>query len=86
MEGLTLSLEVDAQWRIALGLEELGAVVAEQGQPVWAARLVGAATALREAISSIPLPAERNNYERGIAYARNWERRPLQQHWQRGEQ
>jgi DNA-binding CsgD family transcriptional regulator/tetratricopeptide (TPR) repeat protein len=69
-EGLTLSLEVDAKWLIALGLEELGAVVALQGQPVWAVRLVGAAAALRKAIGSIPLPAERSNYERGIAYAR----------------
>jgi predicted ATPase/DNA-binding CsgD family transcriptional regulator len=69
-EGLTLSLEVGEKWLIALGLEELGAVVALQGQTAWAARLVGAAEALREAIGSIPLPAERSNYERGIAYAR----------------
>jgi len=69
-EGLTLSRELDEKWKIALGLEELGAVVALQRQPMWAARLVGAAAALREAIGSIPLPAERTDYERGIAYAR----------------
>jgi len=62
---------MDEKWLIALGLEELGAVVALQGQPGWAARLVGAAEAFREAIGAIPQPAERSNYERGLAYARS---------------
>ncbi|HZU00201.1 MAG TPA: tetratricopeptide repeat protein [Ktedonobacteraceae bacterium] len=69
-EDLHLFKELDDKWLIALSLEELGAVVAMQGKPRWAARLVGAAAALREAIGSIPLPAERTNYERGIAFAR----------------
>jgi predicted ATPase len=69
-EDLLLFKELDDKWLIALSLEELGAVVAMQGKPRWAARLVGAAAALREAIGSIPLPAERTNYERGIGYAR----------------
>jgi predicted ATPase/class 3 adenylate cyclase len=69
-EDLHLFKELDDKWLIALSLEELGAVVAMQGKPRWAARLVGAAASLREAIGSIPLPAERTNYERGIAFAR----------------
>ena len=69
-EGLTLFKELDDKWLMALSLEELGAVVAMQGKPSWGARLVGAAAALREAIGSTPLPAERTNYERAIAYAR----------------
>ncbi len=69
-EDLQLFRELDDKWLIALSLEELGAVVALQGKPRWAARLVGAASALREAIGSTPLPAERTNYERGIGYAR----------------
>ena len=68
-EDLKLFRELDDKWLIALSLEELGAVVAMQGKPVWAARLVGAAAALREAIGSTPLPVERTDYERGIAYA-----------------
>jgi predicted ATPase len=69
-EGLALFKELDDKWLIALSLEELGAVVAMQGQPLWAARLVGAAAAFREAIGSTPLPAERTNYQRGIEQAR----------------
>ncbi len=69
-EGLMLFQELDDKWLLALSLEELAAVVAMRGQPAWAARLVGAASAFREATGSTPLPAERTNYERGIAYAR----------------
>lgn len=69
-EGLKLFQELDDKWLLALSLEELAAVVAMRGQPAWAARLVGVASALREATGSTPLPAERTNYERGIAYAR----------------
>jgi len=70
-DSLTMFKELDNKWLMALGLEELGAVVALQGQPTWAARLVGAAAALREAAGSPPEPMERGNYERGIAYARS---------------
>jgi hypothetical protein len=84
-EGLTLFRQLDEKWLIALALEELGAVVALQGQPVGAARLVGVAAAFREAIGSPPLPAKHSNYERGRAHAPNWESRPLQQRWQRDE-
>ena len=63
--------ELDNKWLMALGLEELGAVVALQWQPTWDARLIGAAAALREAAGSPPEPTERTNYQRGKAYARS---------------
>jgi predicted ATPase/DNA-binding CsgD family transcriptional regulator len=50
-------------------LEGLAGVVAVQGQPTWAARLWGAAEALRETFG-IPLaPVERADYERAITAA-----------------
>jgi DNA-binding CsgD family transcriptional regulator/tetratricopeptide (TPR) repeat protein len=50
-------------------LEGLAGVVAAQGQPTWAARLWGAAEALREAFG-IPLaPVERADYERAVTAA-----------------
>ena len=52
---------------ISLGLEELGAVVAAQGHVVWAARLMGAGLAMREAIGSPPEPRDRANYQRMVA-------------------
>ena len=70
-ESLRMFKELDNKWLMTLSLEELGAVVALQGQPVWAARLVGAAEAFREAIGGIPQPANRSNYEHGLEYARN---------------
>jgi DNA-binding CsgD family transcriptional regulator/tetratricopeptide (TPR) repeat protein len=51
-------------------LEGLAAVVAAQGEPVWAARLWGAAEAQREAYS-LPLPpVYRADYEQAVAAAR----------------
>jgi predicted ATPase/serine/threonine protein kinase/DNA-binding CsgD family transcriptional regulator len=50
-------------------LEGLAGVVAAQGQPTWAARLWGAAEALRENFG-IPLaPVERADYERAVTAA-----------------
>ncbi len=69
-EGLTLFKELDDKWLIALALEEFAAVVAMQEHPTWAARLVGAAAAYRDAIGSTPLPAERTNYQHAIVHAR----------------
>ena len=70
LESLALKREVDHKWWIPLGLEELGAVAAMQGHSHWAARLVGAAAAMRETLHLPPEPANRSNYERGIAHAR----------------
>ena len=69
-ESLTLYRELGNTFLLALSLEELGAVVAAQERPVWTARLLGVASTLREALGSPPLPFERTNYNRMVAYAR----------------
>ena len=51
-------------------LEGLAAVAAAQGEPLWAARLWGAAEALREAIGTPVPPVSRLDYERVVAKAR----------------
>ncbi|MGZ3642914.1 MAG: tetratricopeptide repeat protein [Ktedonobacteraceae bacterium] len=66
-ESLKLFLKSDSKLPISLGLEELGAVVAAQGHVVWAARLMGAGSALREAIGSPLEPRDRANYKRMVA-------------------
>ena len=69
-ESLTLCREVGYTLGIALALEGLAGVVAAQGEPAWAARLWGAAEALREA-RGIPLPpVYRAGYEHWVAAAR----------------
>jgi predicted ATPase/DNA-binding CsgD family transcriptional regulator len=56
---------------VATCLEGLAIVVAAQSEPVWAARLLGAAESLREAVG-IPLPpVERLIYERTVSEVRN---------------
>ncbi len=69
-ESLVLHREVGHKGEIAYGLEGLAHVVATQGQPAWAARLWGAAEALREAIGSPLPPIERADYEHWVATAR----------------
>lgn len=49
-ESLTLSREIDDKDTLTFSLEGLAGVVAKQGAVIWAARLWGAAEALREAI------------------------------------
>ncbi len=67
-ESLALCRKVGDK-NIAPALEGLAGVVAAQGEPAWAARLWGAAEALREAIG-IPLaPVERADYESAITAA-----------------
>lgn len=69
-ESLTIFLKLDDGWHIAWALEELASTAAAQRQPMWAARLFGAAEALREA-GGLPLPSGRRaNYERNVAAAR----------------
>ena len=55
---------------IALGLEGLAAVVTTQGEQVWAARLWGAAEALREAMGVPIPPVYRAGFERSVAATR----------------
>jgi len=54
----------------APGLEGLAAAVAAQGSHAWAARLWGAAEALREAIGAPLPPVERAPYHRAVASTR----------------
>jgi hypothetical protein len=55
-ESLKISLELDYKWDTAGCLEGLAAVVAAQGEPIWAVRCMSAAQTLREAIGT-PLPS-----------------------------
>ncbi len=66
-EGLALLHRIGNKVSIAACLEGLGAV---QGQPVWAARLWGAAEALRQHIGAPLPPVYRADYERSVAAAR----------------
>ena len=69
-EALLVLNEIGDRWFLALALEEFASVAAAEQQAVAAARLFGAAQALREAIDC-PLPeARRARYERQVAAAR----------------
>lgn len=68
--SLTLLRELDQKWFIALALEGLAACVVQEGQPQWAARLSGAAEALRTAIGGALSPIIRALYEPFISLAR----------------
>ena len=66
-ESLALAREIDAKNLIASALEGGGAVAAAQREPGWAARLWGAAQALRGAIGAPLPPVYRADYERTLA-------------------
>ncbi|HLJ32412.1 MAG TPA: tetratricopeptide repeat protein, partial [Ktedonobacteraceae bacterium] len=69
-ESLTIARELRHPGLIASCLEGLAPVLVAQGKAAWAARLWGAAEALRES-SSIPRPpVEQAAYERSVASAR----------------
>jgi non-specific serine/threonine protein kinase len=69
-ESLPICRELGTRLEIVVGLEGLAAVAVAQGQPQRAARLIGAAEALR-ASSSAPLPPEdRTKYDRSVAAVR----------------
>ena len=70
-ESLALAREIDAKSLIAPALEGAGAVAAAQGEPGWAARMWGAATALRVAIGTPLPPVYRADYERLLATVRS---------------
>jgi len=69
-ESLALARGIDAQILIASALEGGGAVAAAQRQAGWAARLWGAAKALREAIGAPLPPVYRADYELTLATIR----------------
>jgi predicted ATPase/DNA-binding CsgD family transcriptional regulator len=68
-ESLTIA-RVGHKLNIASGLEGLASVVALQGEPTWAARLWGAAEALRDAMGAPMATVERPAYEQAVAAAR----------------
>lgn len=70
-ESLTLLFEQNVcKENIAASLEGLAALEAGQGAPSLAARLWGAAAALREAIGAPMYPVHRASYEQALAHAR----------------
>ncbi len=70
-ESLTLLFEQNVcKENIAASLEGLAALEAAQGAPRHAARLWGAAEALREAIGAPIYPVYRASYEQALAHAR----------------
>ncbi len=69
-EGITVARKAGDRRNIASGLEGLAFAVAASGQCAWAARLWGAAEALREAIGAPIPPVERPAYESSVAAAR----------------
>jgi tetratricopeptide (TPR) repeat protein len=69
-ESLALTRKGDFKEEMASGLEGLAGVVAAQGKPAWAARLWGAADALREAMGTPIPPVYGADYERSLAAVR----------------
>jgi predicted ATPase len=69
-ESLAIFREIGDQQGVAYNLEGLAAVVAALGQPGRAARLFGAAEALRAAIGAPLAPNEQAEYDRDVAVAR----------------
>ena len=57
-------------WPRAFGMERLAIVVTAQGECIWAARLLGAAEALRENCGVPVTPMERVDYEPAMVAAR----------------
>jgi DNA-binding CsgD family transcriptional regulator/tetratricopeptide (TPR) repeat protein len=70
-EGLALAKAGNSKWHIARGLEGLAGVLAPQGNLVWAARLWGAAEALRDTMGTPIAPVYRAEYDRSVAAARD---------------
>jgi tetratricopeptide (TPR) repeat protein len=69
-EGLVVAHQAGYRMVTAYCLEGIGTVETMAGRPAAAARLYGAAEALREAINIFHSPDERGDYERGVATAR----------------
>src|SRR5262249_26046334 len=69
-ESLAICQETNHRPGVAQALDGLAAVASARGEPERAARLLGAAAALREVIGVTPPPAERAEHERGLAAVR----------------
>jgi predicted ATPase/DNA-binding CsgD family transcriptional regulator len=68
--GLSRAIQAHSRLYTTMGLEELGKVVAIQGESEWAAQLFGAAEALREKLGAPKPPIERSEHEEQIAAVR----------------
>ncbi len=69
-QSLALTLELGDKFVTPFNLEGLAGVLLAQGELIWAAHLLGAAEALREA-TGVPLrPGDRAGYEQAVATAR----------------
>jgi ATP/maltotriose-dependent transcriptional regulator MalT len=69
-QSLELASKRGLRLQIPSGLEGLARAVAAQGEPLWAARLWGAARALRDSMGAPLPPIYRADYERSVATAR----------------
>jgi predicted ATPase/class 3 adenylate cyclase/DNA-binding CsgD family transcriptional regulator len=69
-EGIAVARKAGNRQTVAFGLQGLASVVAVQGEVAWAARLWGAAEALREIIGAPIPPVERPTYESSVTAAR----------------
>ncbi len=69
-QGLALHREFGDKRRIAFSLEAFGSLAVAQEKGARGARLFGAAEALRESLGSPLPPADRPDYDRGVAAAR----------------
>ena len=69
-QSLAIVKQVSNKFWTPYYLEGLAAVVAAQGELLWAARLWGAAEALRDGMGTPIPPAYRADYERSVATAR----------------
>jgi len=69
-ESLALGREFGFKRIIPASLEGLAALVIHQGEPTWAARLWGAAGALRDTMGTPIHPVYRADYEQAVAAAR----------------
>ena len=70
-ESLAIARERNFRWEMPSYLEGLASVVASQGEPTWAARLWGAAEAIRDTMGAPIPPVERADYEHSIIAARS---------------
>jgi predicted ATPase/class 3 adenylate cyclase len=69
-EGIAVARKEGNRQTVAIGLEGVARVVAAQGEMSWAARLWGAAEAIRETIGAPIPPVERPAYESSVTAAR----------------
>jgi predicted ATPase len=83
-KALTICMELDSKWFVAACLEGLAAVMVAQGQLGRAARLWGAAEALREFIGASMPPVDHPLFERMVNTARSTWRRSLCTSLERG--